>query len=308
MHKGAGPALTPDSGAQASETGIADFQRLEFDEFSRRRPFPFTLVENVGELNRRIARQAVDLLKAANAAGRPVLMIVPVGPLDYAHWARLCNEENVSCAGLTTLCMDEYLDDADDPIPVSHPLSFRAFVQRTLIEPLQPKLRPDPANVRFPDPHEPAASTALVERFGGADICYGGMGITGHFAFNDPPEPGEPVVDAAVRHSRTRTLTISRESTTQMAMGGVDGNWDILPRRAVTLGMHELLLSKRIHLTFMRSWHAGVLRRALFGPVTGRFPGAFIQEHPSVEVTVTRLAARVPFCNVAQATGEEGDT
>jgi len=70
-------------------------------------------------------------------------------------------------------------------------------------------------------------------------------GITGHFAFNDPPEPHEPLSDDDVRTSRTRRLTIPRESATQMAMGGVNGNWDILPRRAVTLGMHELLLSKR---------------------------------------------------------------
>ncbi|MGH7946185.1 MAG: hypothetical protein ACREF9_14410 [Opitutaceae bacterium] len=181
-------------------------------------------------------------------------------------------------------------------------------MQRALVDPLKPKLRPDPVNVRFPDPREPEAATALIESFGGADVCYGGLGITGHFAFNDPPEPDEPVTDDEVRHSRTRRLTINRESATQMAMGGVNGNWDILPRRAVTLGMHELLLSKRIHLTFMRAWHAGVLRRALFGPVTGRCPGSFIQEHKHVDVTVTRLAARVPLCNVAQATGEGGET
>jgi glucosamine-6-phosphate deaminase len=93
-----------------------------------------------------------------------------------------------------------------------------------------------------------------------------------------------------------------------MAMGGVNGNWDILPRRAVTLGMHELLLSKRIHLTFMRAWHSGVLRRALFGPISGHCPGSFIQQHPHVDVTVTRLAARVPGCNVVQSTGEGDET
>jgi glucosamine-6-phosphate deaminase len=187
-------------------------------------------------------------------------------------------------------------------------LSFRRFIQQTLINPLFPKLRPNPNNVRFPDPNEPEASTALVELFGGADICYGGMGISGHFAFNDPPEPGERVDDAAIRDSRTRRVTISRESATQMAMGGVNGNWDILPRRAVTLGMYELLRSKRIHLTFMRSWHSGVMRRALFGPITGIFPGSFVQGHPQVEVTVTKLAASIPLCNVAQMTGEGGET
>ena len=96
-----------------------------------------------------------------------------------------------------------------------------------------------------------------------------------------------------------------RESQVQMCMGGTNGNRDIIPGTAVTLGMYELLMSKKIHLTFMRSWHSGVLRRALFGPVTGRCPGSFIQEHPNVEVTMTQLAAAPPVLNVTQATGEE---
>jgi glucosamine-6-phosphate deaminase len=256
-------------------------------------------------LNERVAREAVDAIKAAGTANRQLLLILPVGPLNYGHWARLCNVEKVSCAPLVTMCMDEYLDDSGNHVPESHPLSFRHFIQRTFIDALDPKLRPDPVNVRFPDPHEPESATALIESFQGADICFGGMGITGHLAFNDPPEPGEPVVDREVRSSRTRCLTITRESATQMALGGIDGNWDVLPRRAVTLGMYELLLSKKIHLTFMRRWHSGVLRRALFGPVTGRCPGSFVQEHANVEVTVTQLAAKTPLYNVAQATGED---
>lgn len=276
----------------------------EFEDFSRLRPYPFTRVADVDELNRRIAREAVNAIRAAGEAGRQVLMILPVGPLDYHYWATLCNEERVSCEPLVTITMDEYLDENDASISEDDPLSFRRFVRTTFIDRLDPALRPAPENVRFPDPDDPGASTALIESFGGADLCFGGMGITGHLAFNDPPEPGEPVIDEEVRSSRTRKLTISRESTTQMAMGGVNGNLEVLPRRAVTLGMYELLMSKKLHLTFMRSWHAGVLRRALFGPVTGSCPGSFVQEHDNVEVTVTRLAARPPILNVSQATGE----
>jgi hypothetical protein len=51
-----------------------------------------------------------------------------------------------------------------------------------------------------------------------------------------------------------------------------------------------------------------VLRRALFGPISGHCPGSFIQQHPHVDVTVTRLAARVPGCNVVQSTGEGDET
>jgi hypothetical protein len=33
-----------------------------------------------------------------------------------------------------------------------------------------------------------------------------------------------------------------------------------------------------------------------------------VQQHKDVEVTVTALAARVPVCNLTQATGEGEDT
>lgn len=201
--------------------------------------------------------------------------------------------------------MDEHLDDSGALIGKNHPLSFRGFLQESLVANLKPSLQPNPENLHFPGPHHPERTTELVESFGGADLCYGGIGITDHFAFNDPPEPDAPCDDADMRNSRTRCLTIMRESQTQMCMGGTNGNWDILPRRAITLGMYELLMSKNIHLTFMRSWHAGVLRRALFGPVNGQCPASFIQEHPNVEVTLTKLAAALPVTNITQAIGED---
>jgi glucosamine-6-phosphate deaminase len=200
--------------------------------------------------------------------------------------------------------MDEYLDANGGPIPESHPLSFRRFMNEGLFDRLTGRARVPAANIHFPSPADPAAITRLIEQRGGADLCYGGMGLTGHFAFNDPPEQGEAVVDDEVRNSRTRVLRISRESMAQMCMGGTGGNWDIIPPAAITIGMYELLLSKKIHLTFMRSWHAGVLRRALFGPVTGKCPGSFVQQHPNVTVTVTELAAAMPLIHVAQRVAE----
>lgn len=281
-----------------------NYYELPFKDFSKYRPWPFNMVEDVDALNRLIAIRAVDAIEQAGRDNRQVLIITPVGPLDYHYWARLCNERNISCEPLVTMNMDEYITEDGDYIAIDHPLSFRSFIQNTLVANLNESLRPDIANLHFPDPKRPEKTTALIESFGGADLCFGGFGITGHFAFNDPPEPNVDCDDDAIRTSRTRCLTIMRESQTQMCMGGSNGNWEIIPRRAVTLGMHELLMSKKIHLTFMRNWHAGVLRRALFGPVTGRCPGSFIQEHPNVEVTLTELAAALPVMNVSQATGE----
>ena len=289
----------------ATRGGAVDYNHLTFEEFSRYRTWKFNRVRDVKALNQAIAQEAVEAVRRAGAEGRRILIILPVGPLDFSYWARRCNELNVSCEPLVILNMDEYLDERGRRVPGDHPLSLGRFVQESFLRKLRPALRPNPANWHLPDPRAPQRSTELIESFGGADLCYAGFGITGHFAFNDPPPPEEPCDDEAVRHSRTRTLTIMRETQAQMAMGGTGGNWDIVPKRAITLGLYELLLSKKLHLTFMRNWHAGVLRRALFGPVTGRCPGSFVQEHPNVEVTLTELAARLPLLNTLQATGEK---
>jgi glucosamine-6-phosphate deaminase len=116
---------------------------------------------------------------------------------------------------------------------------------------------------------------------------------------------GEPEDLESFRNCKTRKVTICPMSTAQMAIGGTNGNLDILPVRAVTVGMYELIKSKTFHLVFMRSWHAGLWRKAMFGPVTSAFPGSLLQNHPDLSITMTELAAKPPMVNTAQATGEE---
>jgi len=277
---------------------------IPFDDFPKLKPWQFTKVPDVAALNRLVAEEVTAALERATGLGRKLMVICPVGPLDYAWWAEAMNRAQTSGADLITVNMDEYLAEDGTPIEEFHPLSFRRFMCENFFNRLEGKARVPDENIHFPRPGAFDETTRLVERHGGADLCYGGMGLTGHFAFNDPPPPDEPCDDHAVRSSRTRAVRICPESQAQMCMGGTGGNWEIIPKSAVTIGMYELLLSKQIHLTFMRSWHAGVLRRALFGPVTGRCPGSFVQQHPSVRVTLTELAAALPLIHVAQRIAE----
>jgi glucosamine-6-phosphate deaminase len=277
---------------------------LGFERFSKQKPWLFTKVADWPALNQRIADEVVAALKEAVKAGRQLLVICPVGPLDYSYWAELMNREQTDGSHLVTVNMDEFVNEGGELIEMSHPLSFRRYMKERLFGRLEGRARVPAENVHFPLPECPEQATALIERHGGADYCASGIGLSGHFAFNDPPAPTEPCNDGEVRNSRTRLVTLCPESLAQMCMGGTAGNWEIIPRKAMTLGMYELLLSKKIHLTFMRDWHAGILRQALFGPVTGRCPASFIQQHANVEVTVTELAARLPPVNVTLSIGQ----
>jgi len=281
-----------------------DLYSIPFEDFASLKPWTFVKVPDAAALSRLVAEEVTGALKRAAAEGRKLMVICPVGPLDYSYWAEQMNREGADGSFLVTVNMDEYVDDSGALIGESHPLSFRRFMRENLFGRLEGKARVPEENIHFPSPEQPEGTTRLIEAHGGADLCYGGLGLTGHFAFNDPPPRDQPCDDEAVRNSRTRVVRICPESQAQMCMGGTGGNWDIIPERAVTLGMYELLMSKRIHLTFLRSWHAGVLRRALFGPVTGRCPGSLVQRHQNVRVTVTELAASLPLIHVAQRIAE----
>ena len=265
-----------------------------------------TVVPDVDSLNRRIASEFGDLLEEKSRKKELLTIIAPVGPLDYGYFAREAINRNLDCRFLRCINMDEYLDEKDTWISTDHPLGFRRFMEETFFSHLPEDKRPLPENIIFPDPVNPERVTGLIDEIGGADICWGGFGITGHLAFNDPPEMlGEPTDLESFKNSKCRKLTVSPMATGQMAMGGTDGNLDIIPTRAVTLGMYELLKSKKLHLTFMRKWHAGLWRKAILEPVTSSFPGSLVQLHNNVEITMTELAAQIPRVNTSQETGEK---
>lgn len=265
-----------------------------------------TIVENVDALNRRIASEFADLLEQKTERNEMLTIIVPVGAIDYRYFVKEIGRRGLNCRNLRTINMDEYVDDSGEWIPKTHPLSFRRFMDETFFSLIPEADRPEPENIIFPNPHNPEAVTHLIDQIGGADVFWSGFGISGHIAFNDPPAVlGEANDIKSFRLSRTRMIRVGDMSTTQMLMGATDGNSEILPRRAMTVGMYEILKTKRMHLTFMRNWHAGVWRRALLGPVTQEFPGSLAQEHPNVVITMTKLAAALPRVNALQATGEE---
>lgn len=276
-----------------------DFYAIPPENFAKHRNWPFHFVKDTSELNECAARIMVDLIKSNNEQGKPTAIILPTGPLDYRPWAMICNKEKPSLANLKIYLMDEYIDDDGNAIPESHPLSFQANMRRAFVDLLDPACQFSFDQVIAPTPQNALQVSEEILGRGGADLCFCGIGISGHLAFNDPPEPHETDKDLDwVRNCTTRVVTMNRETQTQMALAGTRGNWAAIPRQAVTLGVKELLASKTYHMTFMRSWHAGMLRRACFGPISKDCPASLIQEHPNVEVTCTALAAKVPFINV----------
>jgi len=247
-----------------------------------------------------IRRFADDLLAeyaAAKRRGRDkVVFILPVGPVgQYEMVAERCNAEGISLADLVAVNMDEYLTpDGKDLIPTGDPLSFRRHMDEHFYGRLRPDLAPPPEQRHFPDPRDVAATPRLIARHGGTDACFGGIGITGHVAFNDPPEPGETMAPEAFADLPTRVVTLSRETRLINSITTSRGNLDRIPRQAVTVGMREILQSRKVRIYMNRFWQSAIVRKILHGPVSAAVPASLLQGHGDVRFVIADFVAELP--------------
>jgi len=189
--------------------------------------------------------------------------------------------------------MDEYPAADGHWLPPEHQLSFRGFMNRHFYELLNPGLAPRPANRVFPDPADPAAVGRLIAERGGADVCFGGVGINGHIAFNEPPEPGQECTLEAFAALPTRVLDLARETRTINAVT-VGADIASIPRQCVTVGMKEILAARQLRFYCNRPWQAAVVRRLLHGPITPACPASLLRLHADAALGIADYVAALP--------------
>jgi glucosamine-6-phosphate deaminase len=260
-------------------------------------PIPLEILKDDPAVIQRFADDLMVEYQAAKNAGRQkVVFIIPVGPVgQYDIWAERCNSEGVGLNDLVLINMDEYLtEDSQSFIPLTDPLSFRKHMQTHFFSKLAPALSPPPEQLIFPDPEDPGAVPRALAHYGGCDVCFGGIGITGHVAFNDPPEPGEAMSLEAFKELPTRVVRLSRETRLINSITTSRGNIDRIPEFAITVGMKEILESRKVRIYMNRTWQAAIVRKILHGPVTPSVPASLLQEHPDVRFTIAAYVAELP--------------
>ena len=113
---------------------------------------------------------------------------------------------------------------------------------------------------------------------GPIDVCILGLGNNGHVAMNEPAE-------ALACHAHVTALT---ESSRRHAMLK---HLPKKPRYGLTLGMADILRSRRILLLVNGRRKRSALERLSKPGVTTRFPASFVRLHPDATVLCDREAA-----------------
>ncbi|MGZ4961191.1 MAG: glucosamine-6-phosphate isomerase [Limisphaerales bacterium] len=273
---------------------LPDYLTIPATDLGKGTKVKVTIKTDMASIGEAVAQDMFDEIVAVKKQGREATLIVPVGPVDqFAIFARRINKERLNIRDVVLINMDEYLTDDDQWIPIDHPLSFRGYMNRLFYDVLEPQLAPKPENRVFPDPQRCSDVGKLIQARGGVDACFGGIGINGHVAFNEPPEANEKLSDKEFAALPTRVLNLTRETRTINSVT-VGGEITIIPHRAVTVGMKEILKSRRLRFYCNRPWQSAVARRVLHGPVTAKCPASFMRTHPDASLTVADYVAAPP--------------
>ena len=277
---------------------LPEYLSIPPDELGRGVPVKVEIAGDMASLASDMASAMLAEIIRAHEEGGEATLIVPVGPVDqFPILAEMINDRRVPCRGVMIINMDEYLTDDDRWVDPDHPLSFRGFMDRRFYGLIDEELAPAMENRVFPRPEAPGEIQKIIGRRGGVDACFGGIGINGHMAFNEPPEPGEAVTIDEFAALPTRILDLSRETRTINSVT-VGGEITVVPARAITVGMKEILAARRLRFYCNRTWQGAVVRRALHGPLTPSCPASLLGTHADAMITVTDFVAAVPDIGV----------
>ncbi|HJN12927.1 MAG TPA: hypothetical protein QF564_29895 [Pirellulaceae bacterium] len=271
---------------------IRKLLKLSPAQMQKRAGQRLVVCSDIDALHQHFAESIAAEIKGNNSKNRQTKLILPVGPVgQYPILAEMINDQRISLKQCWFFMMDEHCDDNGITLSDDHPLSFRHTFNAMFSNCVKRNLMIPAKQLVFPDHRNVQTLKNRIESVGGIDTTYGGIGIHGHIAYNEP-EPN-------VRESDPRLVYLNDFTRTINAIRAeIGGNLEGHPRKGVTLGMRQLLGAKRIRLYCRNGisldWANTVLRLAVFGQPGDDYPVTYIRGHRNYVVVTDEDTARTP--------------
>ena len=180
---------------------------------------------------------------------------------------------------LTLFHLDEYLGIGD-----KHPASFGLFMR----ESVERQVTVRKFNYLAGDTAEPIAE---CDRYNGLlsaqpiDLCFLGIGETGHIAFNDPE-----VADFNDRYP-VKLVKLADKSRQQQVNTGFFDRIEAVPQYALTLTLPTICQARRICCLAMGARKAKIVKTMLTGEITPACPASILRKHPTATLYLDEAAA-----------------
>ena len=191
-----------------------------------------------------------------STADNPAGICGPIGPTEQLPLvARLVNDLALDVRDAHFWGMDEWVDEAGQPVPLDHPLSFARADRELCFNRIRPGLRMPDDHLHFPTGDLDAYSRSYDAVR--CVVMQGGQGEVKHWAFNDPPKRRPPYADAPpppedALKLRARVTDLHPMTVIQNARTSGGGQVSLVPTRAATVGPAETWKAEKVSI-----WQAG---------------------------------------------------
>lgn len=243
---------------------------------------PVKIFSTSGDGSLFVAREIANLIRSREKEKKPCVLGLATGSTPtrvYAELVRIHKEEGLSFKNVHSFNLDEYYPIKPDAVQ-----SYVRFMGEHLFNHIDiPR-----ANIHIPDGTLPKEKVAdfcriyekQIDDLGGIDIQILGIGRTGHIGFNEP---------GSSERSLTRLVTL--DQVTRIDAASDFFGEENVPRKAITMGVGSILKARKV---FMMAWgegKAGVIKKAVEGPVTDQIPSSFLQKHNDCLVVLDEAAS-----------------
>jgi glucosamine-6-phosphate deaminase len=201
----------------------------------------------------------------------------------YEKMADTLNRRAIDLSRLHTFNLDEYVGNDGHWVPIDHPLSYHAYMDKQLFGRLDPKLRMDRDHIHFPHPVNSTEFDDRIRDLGGLDFQLLGIGFNGHIAFNEPMSETEISAEAFAALP-TRVIDLTELTIATNAELTADGDRTKVPQRAVTMGMQSILAAREILLLACFPQQREPLNQIRRGGITPQLPASYLLGHPHATI------------------------
>lgn len=225
-------------------------------------------------------------IQLSQAAGNPLILILPVGPMGMYRWAvYFLKEWGVSCAHVHGFNMDEWSDREGNTLPPENTGAFQYAMTQAFYGPLGSQSVPGKQRhfaVKSELPNY-AAQIADLRKQGGKLVTVFGIGRVCHIAFWEPHFAAEfGSVDEWKKQTHRLGAKLHPLTIEQNALTSFKSRTTLVPAFANTIGPGLFLSSDRIiggaDGTFNRGmqWQGLSLRMSLQHEPTPWIPSSFM--------------------------------
>lgn len=229
-----------------------------------------------------VANEIATLIKAKQQTNSICILGLATGssPIKvYEELIRLHKEDNLSFKNVVTFNLDEYFPMQHDDIQ-----SYHYFMNEHLFKHIDIL----PENINIPNGECTVEESHVlcaqyeekIKNLGGIDFQLLGIGRTAHIGFN---EPGS--------HQNSTTRMVTLDHVTRSDAAGSFLGMENVPKKAVTMGISNVLEARRIVLLAWGQNKAEVVQQTIEGDITPKIPATYLQNHSNVTFVLDVEAA-----------------